>query len=91
VSRVKAEVTFREGRPAADMTRDEVVTWLLGSTGAMGVRPALATFWLVTNAVDGLREGTELEVETRLGLYVLTVTVSGRWYRRVRTYHAEAL
>lgn len=86
---MKTEVTFREGRPAADMTRDEVVTWLLGSAGSTGIGSGLAVTWLITSAVDGLTEGRELEVETPLGLYALTVTVSGRWYRRVRTYHAE--
>jgi hypothetical protein len=87
---VKTEVTFQEGRPAADMTRDEVVTWLLGCTGSTGFVAALATTWLVNNLVDDLKDGHEVEVETPRGLYLLTVTVSPRWFRRpVRTYHAE--
>jgi hypothetical protein len=88
---MKAEVTFREGRPGADMTREEVITWLLGSTGTMGVGSGLGVTWLITSTVDGLREGQAVEVETARDLYVLTVTVSGRWYRRVRTFHVVAV
>jgi hypothetical protein len=86
---MKMEITFRQGDPASDMTRDEVITWLLGSTGNMGAFSGLAASWLVTSLVDGLREDSEVEVETSQGLYALTVTVSGRWLRRVRTYHAQ--
>lgn len=86
---MRTEVTFREGRPAPDMTRDEVITWLLGSMEAMHLGQGIAVAWLVAGAVDSMKEGRKLEIETPTGLYGLTVTVSGRWYRRVRTYHAE--
>lgn len=88
---MKTEVTLSGGDPAPDMTREETVTWLLGSTGTMGLGSALAATWLVTSVVDALKEGHPLEVDTPGGLYSLTVTVSGRWWHRVRTYHAEEI
>jgi len=87
---MKIEVTFREGRLAPDMTRDEVVTWLLGSMEAMYLGQGIAVSWLISGLVDALADGAELPVETRDGSYVLTVTTARRWFRRpVRTYHAE--
>lgn len=84
-----ARVTFREGRPAADMTRDEVVTWLLGSIGETTFAPGMAVAWLIPRLVDSLKDGAELPVDTNQGAYVLTVTTTGRWYRRTRTYHVR--
>lgn len=86
---MKTEVTFREGRPAADMTRDEVVTWLLGSLGPMTFSSGIAASWTVSAVVDNLKGGRELPVETGDGCYLLSVTTERRWFRRVRTYHVR--
>ena len=86
---MKAEVTFREGRPAANMTRDEVITWLLGTTGTMRAGAGFAAYWLTASIVDGMKPGRAVEIEVPGGQYLLTVTVTRRWLRRTRTYHAE--
>lgn len=86
---MKTEVTFREGRPAADMTRDEVVTWLLGSLRPVSFSGGVAAAWAVSNMVDHLRDEAELLVEVNDGTYILTVTTTRRWLRSTRTYHAE--
>jgi diaminopimelate epimerase len=87
---VRVEISFREGRPAADMTREEVITWLLGSTGTMSAGAGLASCWLTAAMVDGMKEGRAVAVEVPGGEYLLTVTIVRRWFRRpVRTYHAE--
>lgn len=87
---MKTEVSFWEGHPAADMTRDEVITWLLGSTSTMGVISALSAYWLTASMIDGMKEGQAVEIEVPDGKYLLTVTVARRRLRRIRTYHAEA-
>lgn len=86
---MKTEVTFREGDPASDMTRDEVVAWLLGNLGTMTIGSGLIASWAISKAVDGLKDGAELLIDTGYGRYSLTVTASGHWWHRVRTYHAE--
>jgi hypothetical protein len=86
---MKTEVVFHEGRPSADMTRDEVVTWLLGSLGPMTLGSGIVASWGVSSLVDGLKDGAEVPVETGYGRYVLTVTTARRRLRWIRTYHAE--
>jgi hypothetical protein len=89
---VRTEVTFREGEPGPDMTRDEVVTWLLGSMEAMHIGQGIAVAWVLSGMVDALKDEEELPVATRDGTYVLTVTTARRWFRSpVRTYHAEEI
>lgn len=86
---MRIEVTFREGHPAVDMTRDEVVTWLLGGIGSTSLSAGLMTAFVVTRLVDGLPDGTELPVEAEDGSYVLTVTTARRLLRCTRTYHVR--
>lgn len=85
----RTRVTFLQTAPAEDMTGDEVVAWLLGVLGETSLGSGLLAAWTISKMVDSLKEGTEVPVQADDGPYVLTVTVTGRWPRRKRTYHAR--
>ena len=86
---MRTRVVFREGEPKPDMTREEAVTWLLGNMEEMSLSAGLLTAWAVSGLVDRLKDGSEVPVDTSLGAYLLTVTTTGHWWHRVRTYHAR--
>lgn len=87
-----ATITFRTGTPAEAMTREQTVTWLLGTTAPMGMTAGLATSYAVTSMVDTLARnaGTQvMDVETAHGeRYELSCTRTGRIFARVCTYSA---
>lgn len=88
------EVTFRQGQPAPDMTREQVVTWLLGHAGTVGAGTGLMASWGVGSMVDRLASlhdtGQCLAVRTAGGEHwQVTCTRTGPWYRRTYTFHAD--
>jgi hypothetical protein len=86
---VRTRVTFFEREPAPCMTREEVVAWLLGSIGPVTFTWGMSASWAISYVVDSMKDGDEMPVDTAAGSYTLAMTVSGRWWHRVRTYHVK--
>lgn len=84
-------VKFREGTPAADMTREQAMTWLLGNAGELSGLGGFAASWGVGAMLDRIARDPKLSIDITLHgdqRYALTCTRAGKWYRRTYTYHA---
>jgi hypothetical protein len=89
VRAVRTRVTFFERDPAPYMTREEVIAWLLGSIGPTTFTWGMSAAWAISYVVDRMKAGYEMPVDTSAGNYLLTMTASGHWWHRVRTYHVR--